>query len=156
MTIALGVFALAVVAIVGILPQLMRQAAASNELLVAQRFPDAVRSEMRRVATGSFDSFAASIPVNSAATGGYQILATRDGARISSAATNDGVLNETEAFFSIELWRFSDPPLAFVPGQTGSLAVLVRVSWPYRLPGSVASTDLEDRQQFSFATAINR
>ncbi len=155
--IAVGIFAVAIVSVLLVLPTLARRTAESGDAMVAQGLPDAIRSEMRRLAADGFDGFAASVPVmTSAATEGYRMVAARDGVRLSSLAEDNGEIAEDERYFAVELWRFGTPPLAFVNAQSGALAVHVRVSWPYRLPGARKATTLEEREQLTFAVAINR
>ncbi len=155
--VAVGIFAIAVVGVLLVLPTLARQTAESADLLVAQGLPGAIRNEMKRLASGGLDGFAASVPVMTATpTEGYRMVAARDGVRVSSLTADNGEVTEDERYFLIELWRFNAQPLAFVSGQSGALAVHVRVSWPYRLPGVSNATALENREQFTFTVAINR
>lgn len=155
--IAVGIFAIAIVSVLLVLPTLARRTAETGDALTAQGLPDAIRSELRRLAASGFDGFAASVPVMTAAgTEGYRMMAARDGLRLMSVTEDDGELAEDERYFAIELWRFSAPPLAFVNGQGGALAVHVRISWPHRLPGALEPTALDQREQLTFALAINR
>ncbi len=155
--IAVGIFAVAIVSVLLVLPTLARQTAESADVLVAQGLPDAIRSEMRRLAAGGFDGFAANVPVMTGdVTEGYRLAAAREGVRVSSLVEDNGELVADERYFAIELWRFAAPPLAFVNAQSGALAVHVRVSWPERVPGAPRATTLEEREQLTFVVAINR
>lgn len=154
---AVGIFAVAIVSVLLVLPVLARRTAESADALVAQGLPDAIRSEMRRLAADGFDGFAASVPVMTGeATEGYRLAAARDGLRVSSPAEDNGELAGDERYFAIELWRFAAAPLAFANAQSGTLAVHVRVSWPDRVPGAPRATPLAEREQLSFVVAINR
>ena len=152
--IATGVFAFAVAGVLMLMPQLTRQATAANEAMSAQQLGDGIRVEMRRLAGAGFDAFAQRVPL-AGAMEGYRLVATREGARVSVEASG-GTVSADEAFFLVELWRFAEGPLAFVPGQSGALAVEVRVSWPYRRTGALEEVALADRESVSFAVAINR
>jgi prepilin-type N-terminal cleavage/methylation domain-containing protein len=155
--VAVAVFAIAVVSVLLVLPTLARQTSESADLLVVQGLPSAIRSEMKRLAASGFDAFAASLPVMMPApTEGYRMVGARDGVRLTSLTADNGEVSESEHYFLIELWRFNAPPLGFVGGQNGALAVHVRVSWPYRLPGAANATGLAEREQVTFAIAINR
>lgn len=159
--IAVGVFAGAIAVILALLPALSGQAAAAGDSLVAQRIPDALRVELRRLATsGSLHSLAMRVPVAVAPLDdGLAFVASRDGARLhvreylppASADT----LPADEQFFLLEVWRFPAAPLAY--DATGTvLPLLVRVSWPYRAPSSASVVALTDRAQLTFNTAIQQ
>ncbi|MBI2497848.1 MAG: prepilin-type N-terminal cleavage/methylation domain-containing protein [Opitutae bacterium] len=158
--IAVGVFALAVTAVLALLPMLTRQAAAAADTLAAQQFPDALRVELQRLARADFDALAAAIPVMTAPLeNGLPFVATRDGARLHSSGhlppPVDARIPDAEQYFAIEVWRFNQPPLAYDPGAA-VLPLYVRVSGPCRIPGSTAPTALADRHQVTFTLALNR
>lgn len=159
--IAVGIFAGAVAIVLALLPSIGRQAAASGDSLVAQRFPDALGVELRRLATGGgFDALVARAPVASAPLdGGLAFVASRDGARLHSldylAPAKADALPEAEHYFLVEVWRFPSAPLAYDP-RGAVLPLMVRVSWPFRALGPTATIALADRSQLTFNTAISR
>lgn len=159
--IAVGVFAVAVVVILALLPSLSRQAADSADALVAQSLPDSVRVELARLATGGgFDTLANRLPVMAAPlVDGLALVAARDARRLYSAdylpPPVAGQLPQAEQYFLVEVWRFSQPPLRFDPSAT-VLAVYVRVSWPYWNPGATTATPLASRSQLTFTVSLNR
>ncbi len=159
--IAVGIFAAAVTVILALLPALTRQAASSADTLTALRLPDALRAELQRVATaGGFDALASQTkPMATPLPDTLTLVAARDATRVQAlnylpppAADQIG---EDEWYFLIEVWSFNQAPLAFDPSGA-VLALHIRVSWPYRLPGSSAATLLADREQVTCNLAINR
>ena len=159
--IAVGVFAVAVVVILALLPPLSRQAADSADALVAQSLPDSVRVELSRLATnGGFEALANRLPEMSAPlVDGLSMVAARDARLLYSPdylpPPVAGQLPQAEQYFLVEVWRFSQPPLRFDP-TAAVLAVYVRVSWPYQNPGAASATRLSARSQLTFAVSLNR
>jgi len=159
--IAVGIFAVAITSVIALLPIFVRQTGESAESLVAQRLPDAVRLEFQRVAAaGGFDPLATVLPVMAAPLeNGFALVATRDGARLHTLSylppAADAVIPESEQFFSVEAWRFGQPPLSY-NAASSALVAYIRVTWPYRIPGGTDVTPLADRSQFTFTIAINR
>jgi prepilin-type N-terminal cleavage/methylation domain-containing protein len=155
--IAVGIFAVAVVAVLGLLPILARSAAESADALVAQRLPAALESELRKSASASsLDALASSIPTaTTLLENGAAFIASRDGLRLAPIGESTNLIMAGDGYFVIEVWRFPSEPLAFVPGGA-VLAIRARVSWPYRLAGSATATPFNDRSQLSFNLAINR
>lgn len=159
--IAVGVFAGAVVIVLALLPSITTQAAAAADSLVAQRLSDALRVEMQRVATvGGFDALATRVPVaSSPLDDGLAFVASRDGARLHSLAyqtpASADSLADDDQYFLVEVWRFPTAPLAY-DSAGAVLPVMVRVSWPYRLPGSSAAVALASRSQIAFNSSVQR
>jgi hypothetical protein len=159
--IAVGIFAAAVAVILALLPALTRQAGISADTLTALRLPDATRAELQRVASiGGFDTLAGKTrPQASPLPETLTLVASRDAARVQTLNYQPPMavdrLGEAEQFFLIEIWSFPDAPLAFDSGGAG-LALFVRVSWPYRNPGSVAAIASAEHEQVTFTLAIRR
>lgn len=159
--IAVGVFAVAVVVILALLPPLSRQAADSADALVAQSLPDSVRVELSRLAaSGGFDALANRLPEMSAPLfDGLSMMAARDARRLYSPdylpPPVAGQLPQAERYFLVEVWRFNQPPLRFDPAAA-VLAVYVRVSWPYQNPGATTPAPLSARSQLTFTVSLNR
>jgi hypothetical protein len=157
--IALGLFAGAVTVIIGMLPTLGRQAAAVSDRHLVQRLPDAVKGELLRVANAGLENLASQIPVMSGPlSDGFDLVADRDGTRVQSLSylpPGTGRLAEDQQYFLLECWRFPDEPLRF-DNQKGFLAVVVRVSWPYRLPGSASTTSESSRNLIIFTISLTR
>ena len=159
--IAVGVFAVAVVVILALLPPLSRQAADSADALVAQSLPDSVRVELSRLAaSGGFEALANRLPVMAVPLAdGLTLVAARDARRLYSPdylpPPVAGQLPQAEQYFLVEVWRFNQPPLRFDPAAA-VLAVYVRVSWPYRNPGATTPTPLSSRSQLTFTVSLNR
>lgn len=155
--ISVGIFAIAVTTILALLPSLARQTSASADLLTAQRLPEALRVELQRLATrDGFGALATAVPiVDVSSNNGFGFVAAREGLRVATLAESDGVMVDDEQYFFLEVWRFAGEPLAYA-SNAAVLPVLVRVSWPYRVPGSLDATSFSARAQFSFTAAINR
>jgi len=88
-----------------------------------------------------------------------RLVGARDASRIHALSYQPppavDLIEGDSQYFLIEAWSFADALLAYEAGGAG-LALHVRVSWPYRLPGALAPTPLADRDQISFNLAINR
>lgn len=157
--IAVGVFGIAVGAVLGVLPILTRTASDSDEALVAEGLPDAVRVALT-LSSSSLDALASAIPVMAAPLErGFSLAASRGGERVnvlrSAAPGGSATAGVGDAFFLIEVWRFNTPPLAYT--NTGAvLPLYVRVSWPYRIGAESTSSELAVRTQFTFTLALSR
>jgi len=159
--VALGVFASAIVVVLALLPALGAQAARAEESFVAQRFPDALRVELQRLAaTGGFEALTARVPRfgHGSSAEGLVLVASRDGARLHArdyfAPSAGAAIAEAEQHYALEVWRF---PSGAVLGSDSAalLLVKVRVSWPYRLP-EVGVVALRDRSTLEFNLALRR
>ena len=157
--IAVGVFAGAVAVIIGLVSSLSRQAADSSDALAAQRLPEPLKVELSRVAATGFDNLAAQAPLMAAPlAGGFALVAPRDATRVQSLTylpPATGQIPAAEQYYLVECWRFPAEPLSF-NGQKAFLALCVRVSWPYRIPGVTAPVLLADRSQLTFTVSLNR
>jgi hypothetical protein len=90
-------------------------------------------------------------------TSGLAFTAVRDAARVASLEyqPSPDPIPAPEQYYLMECWKLSTEPLRF-DGQKAFLALYVRVSWPYRLPGATAPTALADRSQVTFTLSLNR
>ena len=157
--IAVGLFAASVTAVIALLPALTRQGAVTTDTLAAQRLPDALKVELSRLAASGFDALAGQVPVMTQPLGpGLAFVATRDASQLHSRdylPPTVGRIPETEQYFLVECSRFPDEPLRY-DAQKHFLALVVRVSWPYRLPGSSAPTAESSRAQVAFTVSLTR
>ncbi len=157
--IAVGLFATAITVVLGLLSAVSRQAAATADAMTAARLPDALKCELTRLAAPGFDALAARLPALGPAAGeGLAFVATRDAARLHSRdylPPAAGVIRGEEQHFLLECWRFPDEPLRYEPSKH-SLALAVRVSWPYRLPGISGVVPESNRTQLFFSVALKR
>ena len=159
--VAVALFAVGVTAMLGLLPSVTRVSDRSTDTMNALRLPDALRIELRRmVAVGGLDAlgeqtkpFAVPLPDTCV------LVATRDVSRVAALdyqpPASPDQIDASAHYFLIEAWRFSDPPLAFAPGDS-VLALHIRVSWPYRIPGSSVMTPATEREHVDFNLALNR
>jgi prepilin-type N-terminal cleavage/methylation domain-containing protein len=153
---AVGIFAFAVPTLLALLAQLGRLGATSTEAMVAQSLPDAVRVELFRLAQADFDDLAGEIPVmTTAPQPGFALVATREGVRLHARdyLPPSRPIAVADQYFLVECWRFSAEPLRFEPHKA-FLAVAVRVSWPYRVPGAAAAADAP--HSVDFTVVLNR
>jgi hypothetical protein len=157
---AVGIFAVAVATMLALLPALTRQTAESADALVAQELPDNLRVELQRLAAQNFNELAAAVPVMTAPLdNGLLFVASRDGGRLHSFNYRPPAVGSQiptgEQYFAVEVWRFSQKPLAYDPAGS-VLPLYVRVSGPYRLPAAATVTSLGDRSQITFTLVIAR
>jgi hypothetical protein len=157
--IAVGVFAASVSVVIALLPALARQGGEATASLAAQSLPGALQVELSRHAAFGFDALGGQLPVmNGPLASGLAFVADRQATRLHSRDYLEptvGVLPEAEQYFLVECWRFPNEPLRF-DAQKGFLAMAVRVSWPYRLPGASTPTDQSARSHLQFTVVLNR
>ena len=159
--IAAGIFAVAIASILALLPALTRQSANSADTLTALQLPDAIRVELQRLVAegGGLDTLAGRVgPMTALPPETLTLVATRDGAFVQSRdypSPTTGPISEDAQYFVIEAWGFSQAPLAFDPGGT-ILALHVRVSWPYHVPGTSGVTPVGGRDEVSFNVVSSR
>jgi hypothetical protein len=156
--VAIGIFAGAVAVTIGFMAALSRQAADSMDGLTVQRLPDRLKVELERLAASGFDNLAGRIPPSAVPLdNGFRLVASRDAAEVQSLGylPPAGAIPADAQYYLVECWRFPSEPLAY-HGQKAFLALHVRVSWPYRLPGVTAPVSLQDRSQFIFTSSLTR
>jgi prepilin-type N-terminal cleavage/methylation domain-containing protein len=159
--VAVAVFAVAVTAMLGLLPSVTRVSDRSTDSMNALHLPDALRIELRRMAdAGGFDALGAETkPFTASLPDTCVLVATRDASRVAALdyqppAAADQISTEAQ-YFLIEAWRFADPQLAFAPGDS-VLALHIHVSWPYRVPSSLEVSPQTEREHVDFNLALNR
>lgn len=156
--IAVGLFAGSVAVIIGLLGALSREAAESAGTLAARRLPEAIKVELGRLAGGGFDGLADRIPVMAAPLDrGFALVAARDPHEAQSLdyLPPGTLIPVDEQYFLVECWKFSVEPLRF-NAPKAFLALHVRVSWPWRVPGSTVPVPLTERSQITFAVSLSR
>lgn len=157
--VAVALFAGTIAVILALLPGLMLRGGENADRLVAQQLATPLRVELQRLAAAGFDALAGRVPVaGRPPVNGLAFVAGRDGLRVQSRdylPPPADRLPENGQYFLVECWRFADPPLAFDAAQS-SLALVVRVSWPYRQPGTGTPAPPAARHELMFATGVNR
>jgi len=157
--VAVALFASSVVVVLALLPALTRRGAETTDRLVAQRLPDAIQVELTRLAAPGFDVLAGRMPLMGAPPeNGLAMVSTRDGSRLQALddlPPTDGRMPEQAQYYLIECWRFPDGPLQYDVAQS-AMALTVRVSWPYRQPGTTATTPADSRHELIFTVSLNR
>lgn len=157
--IAVGVFAVTVVAILGLISAMVRPGGESADWQTAQRLAGPVEAELRRLAAPNFGGLATAVPVMSAPLqNGFTLVATRDGLRLhadqSGFPVSGAEIAQDERYFLIEAWQFNEAPLRYT--GDGLLALHVRISWPYIVPGAAMPTPVSDRSQLGFTISLIR
>ena len=141
--VALGILAVTLVAVLGLLASSTRPAGEIADVHVAARLGENIQDELERLKDGlGLDGLAAIVPAGGSAAP-LQLVATRDGRRVLRAdgavpaaghALNEpvqpGIANR-DRYYLAEVTQQLDLPYA---PAAGFLAVSVRVTWPYRLP----------------------
>lgn len=146
---AVGIFALGIGAILGLMPGMLREQEAADATLTALRLPDAVQSELRRMAGGNPAVLRSRLAGGSAeGSGALRLVADRKGGDLREIGSGDG----REEFFVVELFRF--PTAEEFDEVTAALAVRVRVSWPFRASG--VETPAAQREAVEFNLVLNR
>jgi len=159
--VAVALFAVAVTAMLGLLPSVTQVSGRSTDTMNALRLPDAVRVELRRMATaGGVDALGEETkPFTTPLPDTCLLVATRDASRVAALnyqpPASPDQIEAAAQYFMIEAWRFNEAPLAFAPGDA-VLALHIRVSWPYRVPGSLAVTPATEREHVDFNLALSR
>lgn len=159
--IAVGIFGAAITIMLSLLPALVASAAKTSDTIVAVRLPDAVGLELQRVAiSGGFKALVSQISrLAEPLPATLMLAADRTLERVQTLNYLPSMAAEqipaASRYFLIEVWRFTAPPLEYNARGAG-LAVQVRVSWPFFIPGADTATPLGDREQFVFSLALNR
>lgn len=157
--VAVGLFGGAVAVIIGLMGPLSRHATDSLDVLAAQQLSDPLKIELTRLRGENLDELAAQIPVMAAPLGGGLAFASpRDAARVVSVEYHKPATDQVlpgEQYYLVECWKFPPGPLGYDPPKA-FLALYVRVSWPYHLPGVTAEIPLKDRSQITFTASLSR
>ncbi|OHE86599.1 MAG: hypothetical protein A3G75_11990 [Verrucomicrobia bacterium RIFCSPLOWO2_12_FULL_64_8] len=146
--VAVGVFAVAVTAALGLLSSQSRRASDLDDAQTAARLGTGIQQELERLKTAiGIEGLAAVIPP-AESDAPMQLAAPRDGHRVlrcdGAAAAADRPLNDgllpgiawRDRFFLAEISQQLDLPFA---AAAGYLAVTARISWPHRLPAGPAT-----------------
>ncbi len=159
--IATGIFAATASVMLALIPALGRQASGTTDTLAALRLPDALHTELQRLAvSGGFDALAGQTrPMAIPLPATLALVGPRDVSRLQTLdylpPSASEQIPEAEQYFLIEVWRFDQAPLAFAPGGA-VLALHARVSWPHHIPGSSAIVPLAAREQVNFNLSLVR
>lgn len=156
--IAVGLMAVGVVAMLGLLAGMSRQTTDADDLQTATQMAGAISSELTGLARQrGFDGLATGVPVMTPGVDqGLLFVAARDGTDLRLLTA--GELAGRDQYFLIEVRRFPAGPLGYVP-DSAVLPLSVRVSWPYRAggPGALAVVvPFGERQQFNFSITVSR
>ena len=146
--VAIGIFALAVIALLGFLTATSQTGGEIADAQVAAGLGGPTQTELERLRFElGLDGLAAGVPP-AGSTAPMQLVATRDGGRVlradGPAAAADRPLNDPvlpgiarrDRYFLIELTRQIDLP---DEPAAGFLAVSAKVTWPFNLPASPAT-----------------
>jgi prepilin-type N-terminal cleavage/methylation domain-containing protein len=155
--IAIAVLAVSVAGVLALLPVVTRQTSEASESLVAHGLAGAVEVELDNlVRREGWTALVAKFPTSGSAAG-LAFVGTKQGERIGAVETS--TIPQTEQFFLIELWRLDPVASGAVEEDSASLAVQVRVAWPYRLAtadGRSVETKPEVRASVQFLVSVRR
>jgi type II secretory pathway pseudopilin PulG len=148
--VAIGILAVMMLAVLGLLATSTRPAGVIAEMQVAAHLGENIQDELERLKAGlGLDGLAAMVPPAGSAAP-LQLVATRDGRRVlradGAASAAGNVLNDPlrpgianrDRYYLAEVTQQPDLPYA---SGAGFLAVSVRVTWPYRLPMGPPTTE---------------
>ena len=158
---AIGVFALTIVAVIGLLGPIAQQVRDLQDTKVANSLPGPIREELNRI---GFEYF---VTVASDGTSLKNVFptvlfGTMDGSRVIGYTALDGTvitrdgnappgIPGDERYFLIEVTAATGN-LKYNDGDA-HVAFQVDISWPYRLPDG-SEVEAEDRRSFEYFTAI--
>ncbi|MBC2604186.1 type IV pilus modification PilV family protein [Puniceicoccus vermicola] len=158
---AIGVFALTIVAVIGLLGPIAQQVRDLQDTKVANSLPAPIREELNRI---GFEYFVDVKSDGTALKGVFPtvLFGTMDGSRVIGYTALDGTvitrdgnsppgIPEDERYFLIELTAATGN-LNYNDGDA-HVAFQVDISWPYRLPDG-STVQPEDRKNFEYFTAI--
>ncbi len=161
---AIGVFSLTIVAVIGLLGPVTRQIRDLQDLKVANTLPAPIREELNRMGFDSFvnDALTAILPdwtvadgqsVPADETAVATLVATADGGEV--AEIDSDRVEPGGQYFSIQVIKpEAGSNLEYKEGDA-YVAFKILVSWPYRLPpDGEAVVDIENRRTFEYFTAI--
>jgi len=159
---AIGVFALTIVAVIGLLGPIAQQVRDLQDTKVANSLPAPIREELNRIGFTYFvnDTFTDTQNLPTV------LFGTEDGARVvgytgdlenpGAVITRDGQapagIDQDDRYFGIELTVPGSTNLQYNAGDA-HVAFKVEISWPVYLPGG-AFVEPEDRRTFEYYTAI--
>lgn len=164
---AIGVFALTIVAVIGLLGPIASQVRDLRDSKTANNLPSAIREELNRLGFESFvnANFTAiasdhtAIQTSDIPTGRTilaSLVATQDGSEVAEASQTTRIPQD-ERYFLIQVMAPPAPTgdAADLRYQSGDahVAFEVEISWPFRL-GDGSLVAYENRQRFSYYTAI--
>lgn len=147
--VAVGVFAIAIVSVIGILAGVGKSVGEVNDADKAARLIGVVQAKLQD---------AGFVNVKAAIDGGTSFFASEDGAIV--ALTGDSVWGGTNAlkYFELNLIRNEtlSNPTTNPDESAGFLAFNIRVSWPAYLPNGQEVTDDTQKEVLIVPAAITR
>lgn len=167
--VAVGIFALAIVGVIGLLSPTIKSVGEVGDSEVASRLAEQVNSEIQRYSQTlsgsgqtSLDVLSTKISKADVATPTFVLYGKRDGSRVvlstnadnaPTAATAPGIAVQ-DRYYLIEVTRPIDTnTLAYKTGS-GFLVATLKISWPYRLPPDGAyEAPVSERLSVLFNTA---
>ena len=143
--VAVGIFAFSIVGIVGFMGAMGKQASDVVETDDAARFVEVIQSELQRMVdrSGSYSGVTSLF--------GRDIFATRGSAILSTQET----LGNGERFFQITLERNEMLSPGGEDGNSGFLAMMMKLKWPAYLPNGKEVPD-QDRNVMLIPVSVHR
>jgi len=161
--VSVGIFAVAIVGIIGLFAPTTKNVAAVADSDASTRVVAAIQQSLKETASTSagFNNMISAI-----GNGTFIYYANKGGDKVDRVTTNGGCLsvvtNKSEAFFEFSLTRNSAlSPSAVLDASAGFLAFTITLRWPAYLPTAdgITGTPVTDNSQKSMLivpTAVTR
>ncbi len=153
--VAVAVVAIGIMAVLSMVPGLLRQRAETRNAQVALGLAPAIAGKLQEIATGNGGNLSGQLPLlGGDSNGRLCLVASRDGAELS-LRQGSGAQADGDQYFLIEVFQFAHAPLAYTSGD-GVLALSARVSWPYLIRAGGQTTEIPpaDRQAVSYTISL--
>lgn len=160
--VAVGIFAIAIVAVIGLLSPITRAVAEVGENEDAGRVVTNIQSQLQRFPFAEVVTLLNTPP----ATDTARIFASRDGAKLGRGGatalwSDNGVLTnaseiDAQKFFEIQLTRNEDLSPAANDGTAGFLAFTITLRWPAYTGNGVRFNDVSGQSTLLIPAAITR
>lgn len=141
--IATAVFAVAIVAVVGLMGPMTKRAEDVIDSEVAARLSASIQSELERIGFATGVSLTSGVSLELVASADGTLVRVLSGAAPANRPPNDselpGIPNR-DRYFRIFLSRQTGV-LAYNPATSGSLALRADVEWPYWIPEGPATVN---------------
>lgn len=154
--IAVGIFSFGITLVLGLFGSLQRDSSQARAARVGASLASSVVVQLQsRVSSSQLSGLAGALPViTTASDDGLLFVAAADGSDLRAFDAAESP--RRDQFFLVEARKFGSGPLVFDPTRA-SLAVSIRVSWPYRpLGGTGVATPPEVRESLTFNTAVTK
>lgn len=131
--VAVGIFAIAIVSVIGLLGPINKSVAEVRDFDDASRVVSAIQSKLQ---TAGFTA------VKTIMDGGTKVYASRDGNQVATASGWIG--SNADKFFVVTLVRNEDLSKATNDDSAGYLAFTIKLRWPAFYTDGITYTEIQD------------